>query len=73
MSNGIEQIENLINLRRQYNLPRRYVAHRLGVCLTTIYRWERGHMIPTPGHQSAIKTYVSRFHSERARSGGVNV
>ena len=67
------EIERLISLRQRFNLPRTYVAFRLRVHPDTIFRWEKYKTLPTPGHRSALNSYLIRFHGERLRSGGANV
>lgn len=38
--------EELQTLRSKHNLSREDIASRLGVCVMTVYRWERGESFP---------------------------
>lgn len=66
------EVEQLIALRQRFNLPRKYVAFRLGCHSVTIFRWEKGRSYPSPLYLNALRSYVNRYPAERARSGGVN-
>jgi len=38
--------QDLQAFRSKYNLSREDIASRLGICVMTVYRWERGESFP---------------------------
>lgn len=57
-------------LRRQLNMTQEEFAHALGVTVSTVNRWENGHIEPSRLARRALRELEAQVHPSAAAASG---
>jgi len=55
------EVEKLKEIREKYNLPRDYVAWRIGAASYTVFRWEKQISTPSPYYKRELRRLFKKF------------